>query len=253
MGIGDDIIATGMARGAADRGKRIAFGDRSRIRWGPHSAMVFKNNPNVAPPGSERERNIEWIDYYKGNRKYNRQSSDRWIWNYDFKAIPGEFFFGADEEVHEYDPDLILIEPNVPNKPCGPNKQWPLDRWKRVVNELTVAAFNVRQFEYGGTNRISHGIQTPTFRHAAAALKGARLAILHEGGLHHAAAALGVPAVVLFGGFVPPAVLGYDGHVNLTGGAIACGKFTRCQHCVDAMNAITVDNVLQAVERCLSR
>ena len=46
-------------------------------------------------------------------------------------------------------------------------------------------------------------------------LSGARAAVLHEGGLHHAAAALGMPAVVLFGGMISPRNTGYDVHVNL--------------------------------------
>jgi Glycosyltransferase family 9 (heptosyltransferase) len=251
MGIGDDIIATGIAKGAAKRGKRIAFGDGSRIKWGPYSAMVFKNNPNVAPPGSERSSDIEWNKYCKGNRIYNKQSTDRWIWNYEFGVQPGEFYFDDIEDVHNADSDLILIEPNVPKKPCGPNKQWPLERWDRVSKELILSGFKVRQFEYGAPNHIAPRTLTPTFRHAAALLKSARMAILPEGGLHHAAAAVGVPAIVLFGGFVPPAVLGYNGHINLTGGATACGSFNRCPHCIAAMDAIQVKDVLDAAERLL--
>jgi len=50
-------------------------------------------------------------------------------------------------------------------------------------------------------------------------------------------------AIVLFGGFVPPAVTGYPMHRNLTGGAEACGSFNRCDHCLAAMRAISVDEV----------
>jgi ADP-heptose:LPS heptosyltransferase len=246
MGAGDDVMATGMARGAAARGRRIAFGNGSRIIWGPFSPLVFKNNPNIAPPGSERDRDIEWCDYYKGHRKYNKQGDGRWIWNYEFKVTPGELFFDPSEDVYPKDPDLILIEPNVPNKPCGPNKQWRVDRFAQLANALVTEGYKVRQFDYGGRHHIASGIKTPTYRHAAALLKSARLAILPEGGLHHAAAAVDVRAVVLFGGFVPPSVLGYDGHRNLTGGAMACGSFGRCEHCIDAMNAIQVEDVLRA-------
>jgi hypothetical protein len=247
MGIGDDVIATGLARGAKDRGKRIAFGDGKRIIWGPHSSTIFRGNPNIALIGTERASDIEWIQYYKGHRIYNRQSGDRWTWNYEFRVSQGEIFFGDDEMKYEDDDNLILMEPNVPNKPCGLNKQWPIDRFQQVADELTSAGFTVRQFDYGRPNRVAAGVHTPTFRDAVARLKSARLAILAEGGLHHAAAAVGTPAVVLFGGFVPPEVLGYDTHVNLTGGATACGSHRTCQHCIDAMRSITVDEVLDAV------
>jgi ADP-heptose:LPS heptosyltransferase len=255
MGWGDQVIATSFARGAAARGKRIAFGDGQRIIWDWNSPAVFQNNPNIAPPGSEKAKDIEWVGYYKKSRLYNTSASfgkGRWVFNYDFRVRPGEFFFDAQEDAGPHDSDLILIEPNTPAKPCAPNKQWPVDRWKKVANELRAAGFNVRQFEHGRHNRgVAPALPTLSFRHAAAQLKRARLAILPEGGLHHAAAAVGCPAVVLFGGYVPPAILGYDWHINLTGSAEACGSFNRCQHCVDAMNRITVNDVLDACERML--
>jgi hypothetical protein len=253
MGIGDQLIATGLARGAAARGKRIAFGDGKRILWDVWSPMIFQNNPNIAAPGSERAADIEWIHYYKKERWYSRANGhDRWVFNYDFRATPGELFFDKAERVARND-DLILIEPNLPNKIPAPNKKWPLERWRRVADELTQAGFCVRQFDYGKPNKVTRGIHTPTFRHAAALLKSARMAILPEGGLHHAAAAVGCPAVVIFGGYVPPAVLGYDTHINLTGGAKACGNFKPCRHCAEAMDRIKADDVLDACEEILCR
>lgn len=249
MGLGDQLIATGLARGAAARGKRIAFGDGKTIKWDHNSPTIFRNNPNIAPPGSERSADLEWINYYKGSRIYSRAGDGRWIFNYDFRVKPGELYFDASEEAPIEECDLILIEPNVPNKPCGPNKQWPIKKWLDLVDQLNLSGFTVMQFEYGRPNKIARGVHTPTFRQAAALMKHARMAILHEGGLHHAAAAVGCPAVVLFGGFVPPRVLGYDMHINLTGCAEACGRFNSCPHCVEAMDRISVDDVLDACER----
>jgi len=253
MGIGDDIIATSFAKGAAEAGKLVAFGDGKKIIWGPHSEMVFKNNPNIARPGQERG-NVTWVQYYKGHRIYNALGPGRWIWNYDFKVKPGEFFFDEAERIEDkYANRLILIEPNLPKKRHIQNKTWPKDRWVEVYQRLAKAGWFVRQFDYGGSvDLMTVKIKTKSFRHAAAVLKTARLIILPEGGLHHAAAAVGTPAVVLFGGFAPPAVLGYDEHTNLTGGVTrACGSFDTCQHCIEAMNAITVDSVVGAAERIL--
>lgn len=252
MGIGDQIIGTGLAKGAAVRGKRVALGDGTRIRWDGNSPTIFKNNPNLAPPGSERATDIEWVPFYKGSRMYNKGGTDRWIWNYKFRATPGEIYFDLTEHV-ALEPNTVLIEPNVPNKPCGPNKQWAFDRWRVVVEELVRSGFKVRQFDYGRPNVVAPLIRTENFRLAAAYLKQAKLAILHEGGLHHAAAAVGTPAVVLFGGFVPPEVLGYDIHVNLTGGAEACGSFAKCQHCVDAMDRISTEEVLCRTKSLIER
>lgn len=247
-----------MAKGAAARGRRIAFGDGRTIKWGPHSKVIFKGNPNVAPPGSERAPDLEWINYYKGNRIYNRQDGNRWVWNYDFKAKPGELFFTADEVsfAHRHEPGFVVIEPNIPpEKAHGLNKQWPVDRFDAVAKEFKAAGYRVLQFAYPTAKyRIRNAtyVPTPTFRHGAALLSRAKIAILPEGGLHHAAAAVGTRAVVLFGGFIPPAVTGYDMHVNLTGGAVACGMLGRCEHCADAMAAITLDDVLKSADGLLN-
>lgn len=255
-------MATGLARGAAARGKRIAFGDGRRIRWDSNSALIFKGNPNIAPPGSERHRNIEWIRFYKGDpgsRIYNEHKGDRWVWRPDrFKASPGEIFFTAGEIAFasRMPPGFIVIEPNVPpQKPHGVNKQWPIERFQTVADEFKSAGYLVIQFNYPRAKyrlRNATIIQTPTFRHALAVLARARLAILPEGGLHHGAAAVGVKAVVIFGGFIPPAVTGYDTHINLTGGADACGSLKPCAHCTAAMDAITVAEVLKAANGILA-
>jgi len=56
--------------------------------------------------------------------------------------------------------------------------------------------------------------------------------------------------VVLFGGFIPPSVTGYAAHANLTGGAEACGSLKPCPHCRKAMEAISVEEVVEeALER----
>lgn len=258
MGIGDNIMATGLARGARARGKIIAFGDGKKIRWDHHSAPIFWGNPNIAPPGSERRRDIEWVHFYKGYRQYNRQVGHRWEWNEKFKATPGELFFKPAESAfaNAWGKEFVLIEPNVPNeKGCAPNKQWPIDRFDDVARKLKFDGHKIVQFSYPGAKyRLQDAIMipTPSFRHAAAVLKNVKLAILPEGGLHHAAAAVGLKAVVLFGGFIPPSVTGYDLHKNLTGGAVACGSLTRCNHCVETMEAITVEEVMTAAQELMN-
>jgi hypothetical protein len=252
MGIGDNLMATGMARGAAARGKRIAFGDGKAIRWDAHSELVFRGNPNVARPGSEGAADLEWIDHYKGHRLYNRADGKRWVWNLDFRATPGEMFF-SDAELQfasKIADGLVIIEPNVPAfKSCAPNKQWAHSRFDSLSRRLTKAGHRVAQFVYpGAAHRLtaSAPLSAPDFRHALAVLARAKLYVGPEGGLHHGSAAVGIPAVVLFGGFIPPAVTGYATHTNLTGGATACGSLRRCQHCQAAMEAISVDEVYAA-------
>jgi len=253
MGYGDDILASGYARGAWKRGKRVAFGDGNRIIWGPWSKEIFRHNKNVAEPGSEGSPDLEWCDFYKGHRNYNHLHPDgsRWVWNMNFHARPGELYFGADElaEALKLHTGFVLIEPNVPQqKSVKVNKQWPFDRWQKVADLLMAANLHVVQLVYpGALYRLDgvHHVRCENFRMACAILSRAALFIGHEGGMHHAAAALDIPGVVIFGGFIPPQVTGYPLHHNLTGlDTIACGSLHKCDHCAACMEAITVDEVM---------
>jgi ADP-heptose:LPS heptosyltransferase len=72
----------------------------------------------------------------------------------------------------------------------------------------------------------------------------AKLVVTTDGMLHHAAAAFGVPAIVLWGGVVSPKILGYPTHINIWNGAQPCGSYAEvCSHCREAMDSISVDQV----------
>lgn len=260
IGIGDQIIATGIARGAQERGKRIAFGDGSRIAWDHNSRMIFAGNPNIAPPGSEGSADLEWNPFRKGHRVYNHhdRANNRWVWNMAFRCVPGQIFLDRGENAWAglRAKGAVVVEPNIEAwKSVAPNKQWPVDRYDAVVDQLVRQGVKVVQFVYGTAKAHlcpgATAIQTPSFRHAAALLATAAAYLGAEGGLHHAAAAFDVPAVVLFGGFVPPEVTGYGTHINLTGGAEACGSINRCDHCRDAMDRITVAETSDAIHTVL--
>jgi hypothetical protein len=259
MGYGDDVVATGLARGLQAKGKRAAFGDGRRIIWGPWSEEIFRGNPNVARPGSEGSHDLVWYDHYKGHRKYNRldQLRSRWVWNYDFKSTPGEMFFDRIEIDRSLDAgkNFIYVEPNVPwHKSVAPNKDWGIQKYQVVVDRLIADGYDVAQSYYGRHKlKKIRFISTPRFRDALAAIRRARVVLVPEGGMHHGAAAVGVPAVVIFGGFIPPQVVGYDTHVNLTGGVEACGSLNKCLHCRAAMEKISVEEVYQAVKQQYDR
>lgn len=252
MGLGDNLMATGFARGALARNKRIAFGDGKRLIWDNLSAGIFAGNPNICRPGHENSRSTEWIPFYRGNRLYNKLGDGRWIWNYEFRPKPGEMFFSKEEIAFadRMPRGFVVIEPNVPvQKSVAVNKQWPVDRYEEVARRLSAAGLTVVQLKYGGRNNLRNAssVHSPNFRKALALLERASLYIGPEGGMHHGAAAVGVSAVVLFGGFIPPSVTGYETHTNLTGNSSeACGSLIKCDHCLSAMKSIEVDEVYAA-------
>lgn len=262
MGYGDEIMATGMARGLHARGKRAAFGDGRKIIWGPFCEEMFLHNPNIARPGSEQSKDLEWIAHYKGpgksERKYNKLVNGKWVWNYNFKVTPGEFFFSEIEkgQVEHFSAVMtgsIVIEPNVPwQKTVAGNKDWGEKKYQHLTDLLLERGLRVIQFCHKNSRRKLVGaqlIELPTFRNVLRCMSMASLYIGPEGGMHHAAAALGMKAIVIMGGFIPPQVVGYPGHINLTGGAEACGNIEPCSHCQRAMERISVDEVMEAAWR----
>jgi hypothetical protein len=245
-------MATGLARGAAARGKRIAFGDGRRLIWGPWCEQAFRYNPNIAH-GVGRGELVEWIAWHKGKRWYNQPGNGRWIWNYEFAPTPGEFYFDDAEKTFAVRRAGVLIEPNVPwHKSVAVNKDWGIAKYQLLADRLRHGGLRVFQFSYGKLRLAGvEQIQVDNFRQAAAALAGVDFAIVPEGGLHHAAAAVGTKAIVIFGGFIPPAVTGYPEHVNLTGDADACGSWRQCSHCRAALNRIEVEEVYgHAIKLC---
>jgi ADP-heptose:LPS heptosyltransferase len=258
MGLGDEIMGAGFARGAAERGRRIAFGDGRRIIWHGNAHLIFAGNPNVLPPGNERKvSRLQWIEHYPGKRLYC-EVVDRGRRHWKFKPglmVPGELYLTAREmaAAEQVVPDdrLVLIEPNTKHQ--APNKRWGHDRYRGVAGALSKAGYRVAQFAAGGMAVAGvEQIHTHDFRVACAVLQRARLYVGPEGGLHHAAAALDVPAVVIFGGFISPAVTGYAMHTNIfTGDGLGCGQIDPCDHCRRCMDKIAVEEVTDAALRIL--
>jgi hypothetical protein len=235
---------SGLARGAAAKGYRIAFGDGRKIKWHRHASEIFRNNPNVAPPGSEGGPDLRWITSYPGIRPYcTIQTNCSWRFTPGTQK-PGQLFFDpGEEEFADKFAGHVIIEPNTKNQ--APNKRWRLDRYVSVARMLTARGHKVAQFDAGGVNRLPVDmIRTGGFRLACAVLARSKLYIGPEGGLHHAAAAVGIPAVVIFGGYISPEVTGYPTHVNIfTGKGLGCGNISECSHCREAMSKISVGQV----------
>lgn len=265
MGYGDELIASGQARGAHARGKRIAFGDGSKIIWHPYAERIFAGNPNVAPPGSEKAPDIEWIANYKGNRPYARTNDAKthWIYTPGTVKVPGEVFLNAAEQDWAQqqvgERPFVLIEPSVAHfKQMKSNKQWPVGRYMAIAEKLQASGYGVVQFTYsepyGVGNLLGNGVQVikpPTFRHSLALMQRAQFYVGPEGGMHHGAAAVGIPAVVIFGGYISPDITGYTNHYNHYAGGAPCGRFEVCQHCAAALASITVEQVFESCRQIM--
>ena len=246
MGFGDDLMLSAEARAI----RQALDIPSTPTYW----SEIFDHNPNFVKEGGfplTRNR-IGHRPYHLGCVK--TQYGNKFLFNPHFKAVPGEIYgletfdyFGPDHE-----PGFVVVEPHYKPDIFGTNKDWGWSNYQAVAEEL--GAFNtIVQVGPPGTKELGDVtfIETDTFRHALYWLQAAALYIGPEGGLHHAAAALGIPAVVIFGGHTNPKTTGYDMHVNLASDDAGCGNMFPCDHCRRAMDNITVEQVVEAAESLL--
>lgn len=253
MGIGDELMASGQARAEHARaGRRIQIlGRDGAPRW--HD--LWTGCDYIARPGEVGD--FARIANGPGLRPYHvAKSGTQWTYNPSFRATPAEIHLTPEEDAFgRQHSGRIVIEPHLKKK-ASQNKQWGWVRWNKLAYLAYKAGLRVTQLGAPGIEPVDEAdfIETPTFRRAVAVLKYARGAVLPEGGLHHAAAAVGLPAVVIFGGFTPVELTGYDMHINLGANfAHACGMRQPCRHCERWMAEITPDAVLEHLTRIIGK
>ena len=274
MGLGDEIMVTGAARRlqeADPQRRRVAvYGHNGLRRW----STIWEKNPRLLAPSDDSFNRGNHLKLVNGPRcrpyvDYDRMRAQfetvfpgvpfttkirdhRLPWRYtDWRATPGELYCFERLSPRGY----IVVEPN-PKANGNPNKDWGWNRWQALVAAVKWIEHPWVQLGPKGT-RLLEGvahIETPTFLDACRALSGAAALVSTEGGLHHAAAALGIPAVIIWGGISSPANLGYDLHSNLferMGGESPCGQWVPCGHCKTAMARIRVDEVAESIRKVL--
>lgn len=242
MGWGDELMVTGQARVMQQRDPRKVRVVYEKPRW----FDAWDHNPRIARPDEkgdfqELRPRVNYLRPYMVAK-----TPERWSWKAWGPPV-GEIYFTPEELAFgDRFPGRVILEPNI-KIGASPNKQWGWVRWNKLAWLLQKRGHLVSQLGPVGTPMLegAEHIVTGSMRLAAAVMARARAAVLPEGGLHHVAAAVGTPAVVIFGGFIAPAVTGYAGQVNLFAGeGLGCGARMPCKHCADAMAQIAPEDVL---------
>lgn len=256
MGYGDELMVSGRARVMQQTDPRKVLvtyqGSPKWRRW----AAVWENNPRIAQAGEAGDfQELQARDRVTNMRPYHMaKTPEAWTYNLAFRADVGELYFSeAEMEFGAGHAGAVIVEPHI-KAGASPNKDWGWARWQALAALMRRAGLRVAQLGPPGT-RLLEGVElvvTPSFRMACAVLSRARAAVLPEGGLHHAAAACGVPAVVIFGGFTPIELTGYAMHRNL-GVSLgdACGRRVPCAHCAAEMEKIAPERVFAELEGLL--
>lgn len=249
MGAGDWLMAAGDARHLHEKtGKPIVIVDRhNRAQW----VDLWQGIDYILPrhvPGAIKLLNGSGVRPY-----ILAKLATRWKWKrYTPRPAPVKFTL---DELRAAEPyrGLVMIEPNV--KAIGhTNKAWLWDRWRAVVDAMPETTF-VQCLQGSPAHVLEQSnvrhVLTPTFRDAMAALSVCRSFVGTEGGLMHAAAAVGVPSVILWSEFISPDITGYEMHRNIRHAGPACGNRLNCSGCRKSMAAITVDEVVVAIKETL--
>ena len=279
MGLGDDLMITSFAEEEKKKhqDKQVVIGNlEEKIIY---DSLIYLHNPNITPIDKiKRDRPIHFINYHNRNRPYidyKKSNNDNWQWNMNFSPTPGILYF-SDEEINKANAilnsakdywkknnnskykALIFFESTSTkiDKSFYSNKQknldWGESNWKELIsrlknNYLVIQSKHETSKQFEGVYYSSIDFD---FRTACAILNGCNIFIGPEGGFGHVAAALGKRAILYFGGWIHPKVIGYNFHENLyyDHPESPCGAVGHiCSHCDEARKSITVDFVYEKV------
>lgn len=140
---------------------------------------------------------------------------------------------------------FVLIEPWSKHE----NLRWPIGHWQQLVTSRPDLRFV--QHVYDGAPRLEsvEHVETHSFRAACGVLASASLYVRGESGMCHAAAALGIPQVTIWGGCMDWDVLGgYPKQFGLVSDNGPCGRYAPCLHCEHVMREISPVLVAGAVD-----
>lgn len=271
MGFGDALMASAQARVLNETtGKKIAIGDGKSLPWKAPEVEVFRSNPRLAIQADLDNGEVEWIVNWSGHRPYvDRKRMEREFaeaypgrkftmkdrmlpWRFTDWQVPGpgEIYFNQPEISRARErfagKTFAVVEPRM-KRGASPNKVWLSDRYRDVVSKLRMSFV---QFNPDPPLPGAWVVRTATFREACAILSLASLYIGTEGGLAHAAAALGVPSVVYHGGYIRP--WDYPRQVALyREEGSPCGMRIECKHCREIARDITADEALRGIEQVM--
>ncbi len=240
MGLGDWIMATAQVRQLHQAtGKQVVVMDlRGRAQWSP----VFEYNPII----TRETRGAATLLNASGVRPYiSGKTAERWVWRH-WNIEPGSLYLHRDELAKAAPfAGKVLIEPNT--KVVGGNKAWPFERWQQLVDRDPGRYIQVGSLESKRLRGVE--FKETAFREALAILTSSIGFVGGEGALHHAAAALSIPSVVLWSEFISPEFTGYQNQRNIRHATGWCGNRQACAGCKAAMLAITVDEVHAALHQ----
>lgn len=272
MGLGGYLTWTAVARELVQRSgieKVFPFEQHGQLIR-PIKSDIFKNNPYI----SQDFNNERAIPLQLNNPQSNyckQDTPEKAVHRYDKHIIEQicemygindpklkcELYFD-DKEIDTVESlvgerkDFIVIEPQS-NDEYTVNKRYPLSKWQHVADELIKDGHTIVQIGRKTKDQVLSGVIDLTgktsFREAAAIISLSKLFVSSEGGLMHAANAVGTMSVILYTGFIHPKMTAYPENTNIWIGHAhgPCGLKVHCQNCYKESIEHNPSEIVEAV------
>jgi ADP-heptose:LPS heptosyltransferase len=285
MGYGDWLMLSGKVRELHDLFPGAKIVVTPEMEKSDYFREIFRSNPYITLRRAlaPAEPFICLASHEPGRVN---EDGTRIVWLDNFQAVRGDLFFTPDEMAFAHQalndirsawqnthgrqpPRVIAVNPwtkreqpysdgSVKTYHHATNKEWGIEKYQQLVARLVdyAALIQFSPNDAGRDEVLKHAYQVrcDSYRQAASVLKLCDLYVGAEGGLHHGAAAVEKPAVVIFGGWISPKTTGYPYHENIYVGDInsPCGALYSCTHCKACMEKISVEDVFDRVDFLLS-
>lgn len=155
-----------------------------------------------------------------------------------------ELYFTEEEEKktlnilkqNEVSSNFVVLEPQTKDS-YTINKSYPFYKWQNIVDKLVEKNICVVQVGQKTSAKNLKGVINLTgktnFREASVIVSKSKLLIAAEGGLMHAANAVGTKSIIVYTGFIHPKMTAYENNLNLWIGEShgPCGMKSLCQKC----------------------
>lgn len=217
--IGDLVMAV-----PAIEGLKKKFPDRNLVVYHPFAKDVFINNPNVdyiAKTYNDEHRTcrIEKSIYsWMAENKWGGHMVEAYckMLDVDFPEDITPKLYGIEPYVQDKGYAILAPQSNAKIydfSDISRTKYWPVDRWNEIIefvkSEYGLDVIHLTGEEVHDTFNGVTQVNNLNFRDAWARIAGAKLVLSIDTMAAHIAAALDIPAVVLWGR-TSPSVYGYD-------------------------------------------
>jgi ADP-heptose:LPS heptosyltransferase len=272
MGLGDDLMWLGEAA------EHIKMNPASVIHDGREWSVMWKHHDWVVSPTYDGPRNKIHVPRKPGgNRWYIEGWAPGRIIYKNYQPKPAPYIISHQEreqgdkilKQHGVTDRFVIVNPDSKNTTLSSNKDWGIGNWQSLIAKLAPDIQVVRIKPPSNVTDVSGlaeydqplldgaiNIQEDDVRVSFAIMSRAQCIITTEGGLHHFAAAINMPAFVIYGGAIHPDQTGYKDrsqtyYVDETQPQTPCGSQRPCNHCRKAMDSIKPSQVYEDVTKCL--